>query len=89
MTLWAVITLVGTALGIVGMFVANWADNHPRHRHSSSTRSHDIAFAVGMIGWVIGVGGLVASLIDHFRALTHDAGQVRCLDGTAFLIFDK
>ena len=67
MNVWTVITLVGAVLGIVGMFVANWVENQPRHRRSSSTPAHDIALIVGMIGWAMGAAGLTASLMDHFR----------------------
>ena len=67
MNVWTVITLVGALFGIVGMFVANWVENHPRHRRNSSTPTHDVALIVGMIGWAIGTAGLTATLIDHFR----------------------
>ena len=68
MGIWTVITLIGGALGIIGVFLSNWAENHPRHKEpSAATRPHDIALAVGLIGWVIAVIGLVISLLDHLR----------------------
>ncbi len=64
MAVWTVIALVGAVLGIIGMFVANWAEHHPRYRRGDSTRPHDIAFVIGMIGWAIGLLGFIATLID-------------------------
>jgi hypothetical protein len=68
MGIWTVITLIGGALGIIGVFVSNWAENHPRHKEPrATTRAHDIALGVGLVGWVIAVIGIAINLLDHLR----------------------
>ncbi len=64
---WTIIALVGAAVGVIGVYVSTWAENHSRSDDPlSDMRQHNIALVVGLVGWVCSVIGIVVGLVEHF-----------------------